>query len=108
MLRRSDWAFAILGACLLAGCLGDKVAGGTGVGNPTKGSVTLALVADDTPAAKAAAKASAIPRNPDGSFDIADAGGTIFTVRSSFANVGRIKIALPEGLDCSDADETGC
>jgi hypothetical protein len=49
-----------------------------------------------------------LARNLDGSFDIRDAAGTVFTVRSGYANVGRIKIALPQGMDCSDADETAC
>jgi len=106
---------------LLSGCIVDRTAGGTGVGNPTKGSVTVAMVAQDTvPVAKAAAqlvsgpkgnalgKAGAMTRNPDGSFDIRDAGGTVFTVRTGYANVGRIRIALPDGVDCTQADETAC
>lgn len=95
----------------LAGCIGDRAAGATGVGNPAKGSVTVALVAvDSAPAAapKASAPAVAVARNPDGSFAIRDAAGTVFTVRSGHANVGRIRIALPDGLDCADADETAC
>lgn len=98
-----------LTALALSGCLGDRLAGGTGVGNPTKGSVTVALIATDPAAAGGApAKTAAGVRNPDGSYPIADAGGTVFTVRRSFANVGRIKIALPAGVDCSDADGTAC
>lgn len=110
-------------AAVTAGCVSDRTAGATGVGNPAKGSVTVALVAvDSAPAAapktagtaakagaeSAPARSSAATRNPDGSFDIRDAGGTVFTVRSGYANVGRIRIALPEGMDCSDADETAC
>jgi hypothetical protein len=95
-------------ACL-SGCIADRTAGGTGVGNPAKGSVTVAMVAvDSAPAAKAAAKTAALARNPDGSFDIRDAGGSVFTVRTGYANVGRIKIALPDGIGCSEADETAC
>lgn len=90
----------------LAGCLGDRVAGGTGVGNPTKGSVTLAMQA--AAGGTLAKRAASLPRNPDGSFDIRDASGTVFTVRSSSANVGRIKLSLPQGVDCEDADETEC
>lgn len=102
-----------IAAAILSGCVLDRSAGATGVGNPTKGSVTVALVAVDTaPAAAAPAKAAAktaVPnRNPDGSFDIADAGGTVFTIRSGYVNVGRIKIALPDGVDCSEANETAC
>jgi hypothetical protein len=101
-------------AALLSGCILDRTAGGTGVGNPTKGSVTVAMVATDTaPAGKAAAgeaasKTAATGRNPDGSFTIRDAGGTAFTIKSGYANVGRIRIALPDSLDCNDADETDC
>ncbi len=110
-------------AALAAGCVADREAGSTGVGNPAKGSVTVALVAvDSAPAAApkatwgaakngsgpASSGTSASTRNPDGSFDIRDAAGTVFTVRSGYANVGRIRIALPEGMDCSDADETAC
>jgi len=87
----------------------DRTAGGTGVGNPTKGTVTVAMVAlESAPVAKAAAKAAAMTRNPDGSFDIRDAGGSVFTVKTGYANVGRIRIALPDGVDCSQADETAC
>lgn len=108
---------AAAAAALLSGCIVDRTAGATGVGNPAKGSVTVALVAVDTasaaapsPAAKAAAGSAgaASARNPDGSFEIRDAGGTVFTVRTGYANVGRIKIALPDGMDCSEADETAC
>lgn len=97
-------AMALCGA-LLAGCLGDRVAGGTGVGNPAKGSVTVALQAAS--GGNTLARFAA-PRNTDGSFTITDAGGSPFTVRESFANVGRIKLHLPEGSDCEDADETAC
>lgn len=96
-------------AAFLAGCLFDgRTAGATGVGNPVKGSVTVAMVAVDSAPAKAAAKSSASVRNPDGSFDIRDAGGTVFTVRSGYANVGRIRIALPDSLDCSDDGVNEC
>lgn len=105
-----------IAAAILSGCVLDRSAGATGVGNPTKGSVTVALVAVDTaPAAAAPAKAAAkiasqsvSTRNPDGSFDITDAGGIVFTIRSGYVNVGRIKIALPDGVDCSEANETAC
>jgi hypothetical protein len=95
---------------LLTGCIFDgRTAGATGVGNPTKGSVTVAMVAlDSLPPAKAAGKAAAAVRNPDGSFDIRDAEGTVFTVRSGYANVGRLRIALPDSLDCSDDGENEC
>ncbi|MDB5103391.1 MAG: hypothetical protein JWP91_1080 [Fibrobacteres bacterium] len=106
MLKGMKSSAAIaLSAAFLAGCVGERVAGGTGVGNPAKGSVTVSMQA--SAGGNALAKASA-PRNPDGSFTITDAGGTPFTVRESFANVGRIKLQLPEGLDCKDADESAC
>jgi hypothetical protein len=98
---------AVMAVCaaLLSACLDERMAGGTGVGNPAKGSVTVAL--------QAVAGADGLPgyaasRNPDGSFTITDAGGSTFTVRESFANVGRIRLQLPEGMDCKDADETAC
>lgn len=90
-------AVMALCASLLSACLDDRVAGGTGVGNPAKGSVTVALQA-----------VSGSSRDPDGSFTVTDAGGSRFTVRECFANVGRIGLHLPEGLDCKDADETVC
>lgn len=91
-------------AAFLAGCMDDRLAGGTGIGNP-KGSVTVAMQAASSQ--DGLAKAAA-PRNPDGSFTIIDAGGTAFTVRSGFANVGRIRMKLPDGIDCLDAHETLC
>lgn len=93
-------------AAALMGCLESRVAGGTGVGNPTKGSLTVTMQAASGGAL--AKRAAGTPRNPDGSFDIRDAGGTVFTVRSSSANVGRLKLSLPLGVDCEDADETEC
>lgn len=105
---RSAYRMAAAAACAAlaaAGCLDDRSAGATGVGNPTKGSVTVALVATGTPAA---GKFGAYPLNPDGSYTIRDAGGTAFTVRTSLANVGRLDISLPEGKACKDADETPC
>ncbi|MEO7423860.1 MAG: hypothetical protein ABI036_01660 [Fibrobacteria bacterium] len=94
-----------LGAALLAGCLDERVAGGTGVGNPAKGSVTVAMQASS--GGNGLAKSST-PRNPDGSFTITDAGGTWFTVRECYANVGRIKFQPPDGSECKDVDETAC
>ncbi len=107
---------ALAASLLIAGCLSERTAGSTGVGNPVQGSVTVALLAEEpaAPAAKAGARAFSgrqtgnAVRNPDGSFDIRDLGGTLFTVRTGFANVGRIKFALPAGLDCTDADESPC
>lgn len=94
----------LLGAALLTGCMDDRLAGGTGIGNP-KGSVTVAMQAASSQDGLAK---TAAPRNPDGSFTIIDAGGTPFTVQASFANVGRIRLKLPDGLDCKHADETAC
>lgn len=92
-------------AVLTASCMDGRQAGGTGIGNPVKGSVTVAMQAAS--GGDGLAK-SAAPRNPDGSFTIADAGGLKLTIRSAFANVGRIKLKLPDGIDCKDADETEC
>ncbi|MDB5051194.1 MAG: hypothetical protein JWO30_4265 [Fibrobacteres bacterium] len=104
---RTIAAISMLCAALLAGCLGERVAGGTGVGNPTKGSVTVALQAASGQDALAKPGATQ-PRNPDGTFSVTDAGGTVFTIRSALANVGRVRLQLPEGIVCKDADETEC
>ncbi len=91
----------------LSACIGERVAGGTGVGNPTKGSVTVSMQAAS--GTEALAKRGATqPRNPDGSFSVTDAGGTVFTIRSGYANIGKVKLKLPDGLGCSSADETAC
>ncbi len=116
-----------LGATLLGGCNSENQAGGTGVGSPTKGTVTVAMVASDTVpvlgktsgtgnkyAAKIAAfgssnlSAMSGTRNPDGSFEIRDASGTVFTVRNGWVNLRHIRFKLPEGLNCTDADGTAC
>lgn len=102
---------AILGGLaftvLVSGCLDEKVAGSTGIGNPSQGTVSFAMVAvsQRTPAAKESARGR---WNPDGSFSVADLGGTVFTIRSSLANIGHVKFKLPDGIDCSDAPESEC
>ncbi len=103
-LRR--WLTLLAAMAGLAGCLDDRMAGSTGVGNPTKGTVTVAMQAAS--GGILAKRTATAPRNPDGSFDIRDAGGTVFTVKSCHANVGRIKLGLPQGVGCAEADETEC
>lgn len=95
----------VLAVSLMVGCMDGRQAGGTGIGNPVKGSVTVAMQAGSSQ--DGLAKIGS-PRNPDGSFTIVDAGGSRITVQTAFANVGRIKLKLPDGLDCGDADETAC
>lgn len=95
----------VIAATLTAGCMDGRQAGGTGIGNPAKGSVTVAMQAASSQDGLAKI---ASPRNPDGSFTILDAGGSRITVQTAFANVGRIRLKLPDGLDCGDADETAC
>ena len=106
MSERSALPALALICSLLAGCLGDQVAGGTGVGNPTKGSVVVALQAASGP--EAMAKSGALRRNPDGTFTVLDAGGSAFIIRSGYANVGMVGLKLPTGIVCADADETEC
>jgi hypothetical protein len=106
MLELKTAAALALVSILTAGCVGDQLAGGTGVGNPVKGSVTVAMQA--VSGSESLAKTAAPRRNSDGSFTVADAAGTQFTIRSSYANVGSVKLKLPDGIACSQADETEC
>jgi hypothetical protein len=102
------WNMAALAAGMIcAALLGceDKVAGGTGVGNPT-GTTEFAVVATtDAPAAKVAA---GTVRNPDSSITVADAGGMKFTIVKAYVNIDAVRIRLPDGADCSHATEVTC
>jgi hypothetical protein len=99
----------------LSGCLEEQVAGGTGVGNPSQGEVTFALVATSSSTATGLAKpgvggGSGLPptfaagsiqaANADSALTVTDAGGTPFTILRSLANVGEIRIRLPDGMAC--------
>ena len=83
----------------------DRLAGGTGIGNPSQGVVTVAMQAAS--GVDGLGKTAA-PRNPDGSFTLTDAGGSRITVQEALANVGRIRLKLPDGLDCKDAGGAAC
>ena len=102
---KSNGGLFLLAAAMAVSCMDDRQAGGTGIGNPTKGSVTVAMQAAS--GVDGLGKTAA-PRNPDGSFTLTDAGGSSITVQVALANVGRIKLKLPDGLDCKDAGETAC
>lgn len=91
----------------LLGCQGGEVAGGTGIGNPSQGTVTFALKA--TSGQQQLAKvADGGVRNPDSAFAVADLGGTVFTIHSSLANLGYVKFKLPDGIACSQDIESAC
>ena len=78
----------------LAGCLGDRLAGGSGVGNPTKGSVTLALMAGEPGAA--AAKASAALATSWTSNAAARSWSTTTRRSSGSASATRIRVVVVE------------
>jgi hypothetical protein len=88
----------------LMGCLNEKVAGGTGIGNP--GNTEFAVVAASGPVL--AKTGDGTVRNPDSSFSVTDAGGTQFTIRKAFANVSNVRIRLPDGSGCEGTSEVTC
>lgn len=93
----------IAGLLLMSGCFGDRVAGGTSVGNPPQGVVALSLEAASGP--EVLAKASAAK---DTSIPVKDSGGTVFNIGSALVNVGQVQIKLPDGMKCSDAIKAQC
>lgn len=95
------------GLSWILGCMGEKVAGGTGVGNPPQGLAVFSMQAVSAPAgtAKASAGRTAMA---DTSFTVTDSAGTRFTIRSSQARVALVQLKLPEGVKCSKALELEC
>lgn len=88
----------------LGGCLGDRVAGSTGVGNPPQSALTFTMVADK--GAAAASKTSGARRSTlpaDTSLPVADKSGTAFVLRRALVHVGLVKFKLPEGVKCDQA-----
>lgn len=87
----------------LMGCLNDKVAGGTGIGNP--GNTEFAVVATSTTTALTKTASGSV-RNPDSSFTVTDAGGTPFTIRRAYVNIDEVRIRLPDGENCEHVPDT--
>lgn len=110
MRKRILW---ILGPafCLvwLSGCIEDgRVAGGTAVGNPPQpGSSTFYLQATSGKPLLPKASANAV-RASDSSFSVIDSGGTTFIIREVLANVGYVKLKLPDSVECIKDVETEC
>src|SRR5689334_19632619 len=63
----------------LTACLDEKVAGGTGIGNPS-GTAEFAVIATSTSTTGLAKTGGGTVRNPDSSFTVRDLGGTAFTI----------------------------
>ncbi len=100
-------------ACLpaLNGCITDRVAGGTGAGNPPLADVALSFKASSAPApaiAKVASLSSPSLRNPDGSFAVADSVGTRLLLTGIAVRVQRIDFDLPEGSNCDQVRDLPC
>lgn len=92
----------------LGGCLGDRMAGSTGVGNPPQSALSFAMVADQ---GIPAAKASALPGRtgkPDTAYTVSDRSGTAFVLRRALTNVGQVKFKLPDGVMCTPALSQDC
>lgn len=98
-------------AALMA-CTEEKVAGGTGIGNPGGTAEFAVLATSSAPLAKISAGAPRIAggtvRNPDSSFSVPDAGGTVFTIRKAFVNIDGVRIRLPDGETCEHASGVVC
>jgi hypothetical protein len=90
---------AVAASAILASCLGERVAGGTGVGNPPLGSATIALVASPSPS-PALKPASGSSSAGDSGLYLSDGAGMQFHLKSCVANVGYIRIKLPDGITC--------
>ncbi len=106
----------LLAGALLAHCGPEKLAGGSGAGNPPLAEVSLAFKANslsDTQAPAgsppASAKSSAaVIRNADGTFTVRDSSGAALVLASIDVQVGSIEFDLPDGLDCGKAPGTDC
>lgn len=95
-MRKTITAMSGIALCALGGCLGERVSGTTGVGNPPQSAVSFTMVAArETPAA---AKSSA---QADTAFLLTDRGGSRFTLRTAQVNVGLVKFKLPDGIKCT-------
>lgn len=112
-MRKADkapgrrWTRRMVGLpCLLSlwGCLGERLAGTTGVGNPPQSALTFSMQAAAGPVA---AKRSAAP-DGDTVLTLADKSGTAFALRRALAHVGQVKLRLPDGVGCPPAPAPPC
>lgn len=95
-MRKITSVISAIALCALGGCLGERVAGTTGVGNPPQSAASFAMVA-----AKGSAAAAKTAAPADTAFQLSDRGGSRFILRSALANVGLVKFKLPDGIRCS-------
>lgn len=101
---------------LLAHCVPEKLAGGSGAGNPPLAEVTLAFKANSltdpslpkSPIAALGKASSAVLRNEDGTFTVRDSSGAALILTSIDARVGMIEFDLPDGIDCGRAEGASC
>lgn len=104
------WMAAAVAVSLsgLGGCLGDRMAGSTGVGNPPRSALSFTMVADKGAAAAKLAAPSARTRDADTAYPVVDRSGTAFVLRRALANVGQVKLKLPDGVKCTPALAQDC
>ncbi len=82
----------------------DRVAGGTGVGNPPAGEVVIRVEALAPVAAKLSAKETVESRM----LRMVDSGGTVFHLSEAYLHVARIRLYLPDEYDCTAVTEEDC
>lgn len=97
---RATRFFALMAAAAMLHCT-DRIAGGTGVGNPPLAEVSLDVKAGSASGAAIAKASAGLQRNPDGSFTIRDSAGLPVTLLAIEALVQGIDFALPDSVDCA-------
>lgn len=94
---------ALLGLVLIAGCIGERMAGSTSVGNPPQGVAAFSMEATSNPTALAKSTGT-----QDTSISVKDSTGTVFIIEASLVSVGQVQIKLPDGVKCSEAIKPEC
>ena len=123
MTRIAGLGFAAVAILIgLTGCTYDRLAGGSGAGNPPQADVAISFQANSSVApalaAAALARTSAASsthathgptvQNPDGTFSVADSAGTPLKLTAISVNVGHFDFTLPAGLTCAQVVDLPC
>jgi hypothetical protein len=92
---------------VMMNCSDSKVAGGTGMGNPPQGKVTLSFEATTSDTELMKQSASTTPLASD-SLVVSDSAGTPFVIRKLLLNIRHIYFELPPNESCDDLPDLEC
>jgi hypothetical protein len=104
VFRKGFWLLGLLSAH----CGIGNLSGGSGAGNPPLAEVALAFKANSAADGALPKSSSLASINPDGTLNVKDSAGALFTLTAIEVLARQIDFDLPEGLSCENASGVAC